>query len=830
MDTEQLAPEPSVKKEEETMPEKKAEIQAEGDSPPEQTKNASPKTEPSKINASIINSSFSAAGNIIVGISERTNKRYQDPTEPYNTESSDHKIRHHLHTFNYEKCINGLEQERIAIMASYSFTTLDACTDNLLNHPNLAAYKKKILRFDGKNRNRKDLIFSRFIDDYFNDKNNTAVIVTTDYEPAFTDFIYELRGASFHKTKDHYKSRLEERNNLLLIQLSANVEYFRYFSALGAKSPVPLIEVPYLKGLLVPHLPEEEMDEDKTDSVYAQISVQIQKGLFGSSDAEIYEYIRIALQKNKFRFFEEVAATHETLKKPGGYEEIMLGKRDELNPKRYITHEEPLNIYLIYLGVFFENLTVSEFRELTRLFLTDNKKVYNVGKGQEQRSLLERWELNPDHFYDKVRLKAFYADDMETEVINFDDAALRNSFREYIQSDHAHYAQLQFEFLYTSGLIIEREISPRTLNNLFQLVKHFGKREPDRYVTKLLWDTTIELVWTARQKEQENRETFVQRAMNEEVDFEGLVRQHGLQEFEQRLTTSHNFGRLAALLDELSKESKLRLYIDKYLHQLIDAGFYDAVTELLHRIGSFEIPDWCTWINLLIENGTREAKFKALDYLVNKVCESASIHIDTYFEIICGWVKNDPELKHSPSQFGLTFIIPYLLKNVNKVMYEDYGKWPSEFHYFKALSTAALFSNNVTRLFSWLFTEKIGTTYLMLSQLSGNEIEEAYDFERDMITPLIEELHFMILGTTDHDNETKQTYTDIFLQQFAEAMPKKKLLQYRNFFNKRAEVYYNMIKDLQPGLKKEKQTLIIRRNICKQLQDKLTDLKNNANS
>lgn len=767
---------------------------------------------------SIHSSPMNAGNNIYINQSIKEKYSFMDPTEKYENLSDDHKFYSYLDNEELRHYRDKLLTQKILIISSYYRFALRPGIHYLLNSPLFSSFQKRELKFVGNNSSREDIYFNNLINNYYKGQEKKLIIISTDETDQSSNFLKELKDETFETTLPGYKNDLTDKGLIIISVFSKDhIEYFKSVKKL------PIWDVSYIEGFI-----KKEYADRDVPKIVEQTRRIINLNIWGKTEYEVYIKIAKNIPENKEKFYEEIISLNDKLNR-GGKEDVLKEIAQENNPENYFKDKEPLTLYLIYLGTFFRDLSVSEFSYITDLFLNDpNKFYYSENNQTEKKSLLERWKVHPDYFLKKVRLKSYYSPDKEYEIISFEDESIREKFREYLYSNFPNFCHTQYIFLYSRGVVLDPEIPKRILNNLIRIACELAEREPERYAKRLLLDTTDNLARMVNEKEKADFEDI----LNSNVDFQKLVNDYGLKEIELSIIKNFAFGRVSLLIKAMLQQKKLVPVIGEYLNSLLNLGLDEPTVNLLEHITpGFSVADKCKWIRKVLDKGKKEIKNKAYRLLINTVINSATGLTENFFKNIKEWYLADVELKSHSSKYGLTFMIDYLDKCIKMLPYEDYGKWPSRLHCFTRIDNMTAFEKRMADIMQWLFPEKATHFYTKKLSVKDDETYRKIEFNQQIQLSLLEEIYFILRG---HDEPNDDEITskmrlaaqDIFWKQLFTVLPKSITNDYIRYLESAIEFHSTKYSQASSQDKNEKKFYKTKKKISTEFKSKLIVNKN----
>jgi hypothetical protein len=337
---------------------------------------------------------------------------------------------------------------------------------------------------------------------------------------------------------------------------------------------------------------------------------------------------------------------------------------DDLGVEQLFNREDPLIDAVLYSATFFPNLSTQDFAHLVELYLGDETEDIvrpdrqQLPDGQEAVRVVEsvplvrRWRCETDRILRRCKLAA-----VETEsgrrVVDFQVDGLRNRLRHHIRNEHYFLYESSFNLLRHRGVLFSprKGIADGARQLLVEMASQCG---PDE-VANWLYEVVREFEELAETSE----------LLREQSGLFQLLPDAGIKV--ARRYVSHGLG---LVINRLNKEPRLQEALDLFWQKLIRLQ-PRWFLELLRRMGSFPPPESLSWLKQLLDQGTKEIRRQALDYLVRYLLYKDPPIYATLKEIM-QWPSHT-----QAGQTAQELLVTYCFATNKQLAQTEYGQWPS---------------------------------------------------------------------------------------------------------------------------------------------------------
>jgi hypothetical protein len=540
---------------------------------------------------------------------EQNEETFSDPTSPYlkdgqlfGFQSDD--------TPSYSKT---LEEENIILVSCFHHSILKAAADALAESLNKVV-DKRYLNLDIDNKTSRELDFLK--DRELGNKEGSLVVVNSVRTTHFLDWLTTYNDVF---AIGNFKNELKTQNRFLICLISSEM----LEKALQSKMQERLLfshwQVPFL-----PYLMKETFPIHATE-IEEKITLQRKRRLWGSSEKEFYKLV-YSFTKNG-HIFQEVE------KREGDNAREILD-RERTEASNIFKDDEVLENIVLYVAVFFPELTPNSFDELVSSFMAkdttfvtvtevvnESEKTKVVEK-QQERLLIDIWKKESDKIKKKCHLKSLKFQG-KNRVIDFDSPDLRKYLREYIETEYSTFFRNNFQRVQEIGLLFGK--SPRVAENVIRLYADVAESYSQDYGE----DWLIQVILRSAKR----FGLEVDSHPNQEELLFGKLLELGTLKNELVLS------RISSLIREILHYSQLQSMVHNFLDRLISWKYHKAFLAIVECLGSTSQFDQLYWVRQLLERGNQEIIEKAnklmFKFLQDPVINMGKVSVEPLFETDC---------------------------------------------------------------------------------------------------------------------------------------------------------------------------------------------------
>ena len=399
-----------------------------------------------------------------------------DPTVPFTSKTSN--LIEFYDVDLASKIFHILKKSRVIILASQEFGAVESISYCISQTSQLINLEKRQFKFNNETiKNNERLTIDWFIRNKIgkNGKNLAIFIQLNSISWSFNDSLYDQGDAFSYSITEELGKK-----NIYLILWANSPNLLQEENERNEKLRFPKFTIPFL-----PYLLSKYFSVGEAKLLEKRILEQRISGLWDSPTNEelFYNIFQSQAAKGKIELSNEISTRSDLIDK--GTAEIAKYTSEHnitLTPSKIINGEESLNLPLCFVATYFESLTVREFNHIVAASLENPiiKKRYNE-------SLKDRWNLAPDHFMEKAQLLGVYSEELDIEVIDFEERHLRQSFKEFFRSRYANYLLEQFDHLFFSkNLFLGSDITLQIFDNFSKFIASIVNSDPNHYNAVLL--------------------------------------------------------------------------------------------------------------------------------------------------------------------------------------------------------------------------------------------------------------------------------------------------------------------------------------------------------
>ena len=577
-----------------------------------------------------------------------------------------------------------LKREHAVILSSRHHDVARAAAYSIIDDVDLGDCQKLAATFGGS-KGREGIPIDFFVDHKF-ERSNTAILVDVDSQVFFDS----LQCSPVHASV--IKERLVERGIFLVCAVSSSSPDGLAQEVFRPNTSFEIFDIPFLQYLLASYfeIPEARKFERK-------IRDQHHRGLWGdkNDDADLYAQI-LRCSKKGSRGIREAVEKRELLEAGDVMKRVSFP--EEIQPPQardLFRAANPIARIVIYVGVFFPGLSIQEFRSLvthllgneeiiseeTERIVTKKKRRIKTVPRLVERTLREVWERDCDALLDRCFLHAVDLDD-GSQVVDFDLPNYRHELRRNLENKHSMFLQSQLGKLQDSGLLFAAKTGPAIRRGLIRLLVERAISEPLHYDASWM----IKLMLSVR-------ESSVVKLSPGEDPLQHLYQVLEAME-KDNLRRSHLYDRLSDLIREMLKRTSLRRTVETFLSTLIGkfqevhAEVLELVLRIAHRLQLAPRFEPFRWLKRLIDQGDSEIKERTYQAL-RQLARHYRLRIYEVLAALDSWLPESDraEERYSPSnRYAFRFFFDYCLGTSIEVSDDQYGRWPSQYPLFAALS------------------------------------------------------------------------------------------------------------------------------------------------
>ncbi|MDX6498698.1 MAG: hypothetical protein QOG23_1958 [Blastocatellia bacterium] len=462
-----------------------------------------------------------------------------------------------------------------------------------------------------------------------------------------------------------YKQRLTTHGLCLICVLPPR--QIQEYKSTKLKAPLLEWKIDFLSPLL-----EDHGDE----SLAGKIIQQRNEGKWKKDDGEFYKEIVECLRAKNLTTVIEIGRQASPV--------------DASMASQLFNRADPLMDAVLYCATYFPNLSPQDFSYLVELYLGDTTEEVvkrpeptATQDGTQPVSVVEatplvlRWKRETDAILRHCKL-ASVRNENHRRVVDFQVDSLRAHLKEYIRDEHYFFYDFSFNLLRRRGLLFspKKELAEGARQLLVEVALQYDAEEAAAWLYEVI-------------------DEFEQLA-----EAAGLVQEHSdLFQLlpDSSIKAARNYvGRgLSLVLNRLNREPKLQGVVRVFWQRLLrfqQQWFLD----LLRRMGSVMPPETLSWLKQLLDQGTREIRRQACDYLVGYLVHQDALVYQTLNEIML-WPTNS-----RAGESAQEILIVYCIASNGQLPQREYGVWPSS-HPLFGFQDRIEAGKYLDQLIAWLF-------------------------------------------------------------------------------------------------------------------------------
>jgi len=428
----------------------------------------------------------------------------------------------------------------------------------------------------------------------------------------------------------------------------------------------PCWRIPFLQRLLARYIEQPE-------EVERQINAQRADGRWSLNDSQFYFEVKSYLQRH------ELPAELER-----------RANTPQRAPEEIFKGDDPLSATVVYVAIYFPNLTAPEFNRLVPLLCrdatvgTDGDAATQSEAREHVRERLQVWRSAPDKILKDCSLVTIPLSDA-TRGVNFSNHNLRDRFREYLERDYNFFLENKFRDVQKLGLIFSP--SARVAQSAAQLCVEKAVAYPEYYGSGWLAELVPDF------------ETALARAMPG-----GAFAWRFISEPNTPKARKQFYQSLAELIRALTEHPQAAEVAESFLQQLLLAKQRGAVLEIIRRLQFAPSFDQFKWLKQLLDQGTRQIHEQTYEYLRGHLKRMRG-RVYQALSSLESWLPRDARPLHGypvPARHALRLIYAYFRETNSRFDARYFGAWPSA-HPLFAFNDAATTAVNLGLLVRLLF-------------------------------------------------------------------------------------------------------------------------------
>jgi uncharacterized protein YaaR (DUF327 family) len=524
---------------------------------------------------------------------------------------------------------------------------------------------------------------------------------TGDKAQKFLDSLYAA-WSSFKSVK-----REMESNKLFLICLIDSENADKRLNDENSELQSIHWKIPFLRHLLRSCFPDQYLDLEK------RILEQRASGRWSEEESDFCRQVRSYLKSSSL---DKEIKLREVAGKP-------------ISEELIFDDDKPVHSTVLYTASFFPRLSPNEFNRVVSTLIgtqttTVTQNAQQIGEDgvkrqieiQSEKQLIQIWRENSDKILRECKL---ISSKEANRAIDFADVGQRNNFKRYLEEEYGLFVQNKFTFIQESGLLFDA--SERIAKKVIGLILDMAASYPDYYGKDWLFDLISKV-----------RSYFDSAQPGSDEPMLQLLGKPGGLRAENQV-----YKRLSDLMRDMLDDTELKPIIKGLLEQLMTAGFYDSVLNLVKSFRFVPGLDEFYWMKQLLDRGNETIRLQTY-ILLYKELKRMDKQVYQILRRIAGWlpsVETDPERYSHSNIVALRLMIEYCLETTSNFDAKNYGSWPSQYSLL-ATKDAKEATRNFELLAGWVFHP--GMQQVMV---------EDFDEDLDRLLPaLVSEWSFILLG------------------------------------------------------------------------------------
>lgn len=598
---------------------------------------------------------------------------FGDPTEQMPPRPPTSDIPHMTLYKDVEEWSKRWSINRVLAVSCLDEKTRIAAAYALLSMPDFESLERRMLSFEGENKQLTDLSIATLADQKIGGGTDLVVTINIKSNRQFLDSMMRMDLLDFGSIVE----KLANKGIWLICLISPPLHK-------DLKSNRPRFlhwEVPFLEQLLLRNHVRE------VSRIIERISQQRAAGLWGlpHDDEEFYETLELYLSEGPERLEEEVEKRH---KSQAG--ELARFEEKRIDAEQVFSSADSVHRVVLYVAASFHNLSPHEFEQIVMVLLqgrstsleVERKHVTKKGKvrifhEEEEKSLQEIWLEDPDTHLQKCHLKTVRSEN-DAEVIRFSLPYMKREMTRYLSLGQPIFRRRQFDRII--GLLFNPQISPEIVRNTIRLSVQMSLADPNR----LAEDWLVEIVQGLKRQVDDFSSTHP----NEIGRFLELLAHLEGNKHLLRLV----FSRLSDLIRDMLDYPQLGSLVDRSLDQMLRYHEHrfalSLVFEITKRLRFAPQFDSLHWMKRLLEEGSGEVADETTKALHSHIRQMGR-RIYELLEPLEGWLPphDRPLTALSPSnRCSLFLFLDYSLFQAIRIDSRSYGTWPSPYPLFMTLS------------------------------------------------------------------------------------------------------------------------------------------------
>lgn len=667
----------------------------------------------------------------------------------------------------YGEHLRSLKENRVLLISYPQKRLLEEIVQNIFEEPTFRPLEKRSLFFTGRNSNNAELYFNVLVEEKIGEKGKNQAIVVYLTNRFFLDSMYD--GSQPDKEKSEVLGTYQRQISALLARKNAYIILLAYENTISQHLEEYKFSIGFsvwpvspLKLLLCRHF-----DEEMSEHYQARLIAQKDQGLWGT-DEQFYEAIEKYLSQGSVKLIEAIDRGDRLCQEGLTSPEAFYTSEGAITPAQILEKGDEIIRHLCFLGTYFSDLSIIEFRQLASVFLSNKKKKIKEEKRIEKKDdtveiteeekeihCLEYWRENADDLLRKARLRAV-RDEEGKKTIGFEEPYLSDSFKKYFEKEFPTYFTDEFHFLfYHQNIFFDLSTPDSIIENFIELYADIAFSEPKYYGEEGLLYLTL-------------------KTSNIQIE---IREDHGVEEFlnqlqEQIVISNEGFSRIARIIVGMLEYPQLKIVIDNYFNRLIESGRLQRlalnVIEFLRFSPNF---DKFYWFRQLIDRGAKETRENCFKSLIRLVQNSPSSKIYSHLDTLRSWRPEPGRENLSLSNYySLCFILDYSIATINDIEPEEYGLWPTKYPLFSSLISHSSEDavEKIQLLVEWLFAPHLEEACRKVTVVIAIEAIE-FDF---VIASIIEQW-YQILMSGDEPHAEAKLLADLLLEKLFEVTNKK---------------------------------------------------------
>jgi len=579
-----------------------------------------------------------------------------------------------LHPFrhpNHEQLLGTLEERRILVLISYRNDAAYAAGHALAYDRNFNNNRKRTLYLTRqRDKERPDLELMSMTEGDFLDEPQIFLIGIRS-KCTFLDSVLDAA----HDVLGKVCEELERHRSYVVLSIDEKLleddETTEKISVFYTDS------VSHFRYLLSPHFTENAADfETRLRDALGTLSTPAQR-------REHYQRIADTLSQGTTTFkayLEQLEAAMHLAP------ELRIAQLRTIEPSDVFKEGSEVHRATAFVAACFPELHQEDFDRFVLLLLADETTTKeNVRQGfrrdgklvtvreEKQEPCSDQWLREPDKIFHDCHLRTIVSGN-GSWVVDFCEPYLRDELRSYLDKHHPWYLRRQCQRLQRSGILFDRDLSPKGVEGLVQLFVERAIVDPTGFGS--IW--LLQLVVSARSALSDGS---LPESPDETLAWlsEKLAQLHLRIRFHERLSV---------LIREMLDHDVLRPVVRQFFEHLLTVKQHDALLDVILNLAASLrlVPDFdpLIWLRRLLDEGSRAVAERTRDRLTDLARRSGPKIYD-FLATIHEWLPDNdckPE-NYSFSHFvAIKFPFIYCAEMARWI---TTGVWPSQHPLFYAL-------------------------------------------------------------------------------------------------------------------------------------------------